>query len=89
MRRAMTARSHRYSGGRGHVAGTHLRCQKLRKKPTGSGCLWVNLLVRGYCGVKPAGLTSSPVVVPTCLTDPIALAAVSLLTAVKLSPGFR
>ena len=71
------------------LSGTQFEMPGIEKKPTGSGCLWVNLLVKGYCGVKPAGLTRSPVVVPTCLTDPSTLADVSLLTADKLSPGFR
>ena len=49
LRRALTARSHRYSGGRGHVAGTQ---NKTRKNPQVRAILWVICLLGEvrYCG---------------------------------------
>ena len=52
LRRALAARSHRYSGGRGHNAGTHLKCAKVTKKPTGCAGLWVICLGRKLLGRK-------------------------------------
>ena len=54
MRRAMTARSHRYSGGRGHVAGTH-EIGKVIPNQARERVVKDDLLMRGFLLERKAG----------------------------------
>ena len=84
MRRALAARSHRYSVGRAHVAGTHLRYKKSTKKPTACVGLMLFCLGRVYCETKPGGSTSSPVIVAICRLVPVIRPVAAVDVATKL-----